>query len=89
MANAEPQIIEVAPGIRTGLWHWQPPSPASIRRAVLILPALGVRAAAYRHLAQALNVHGLDVLALDLRGVGSSSVRASRQHDWGYQDLLD
>ena len=89
MANAEPQIIEVAPGIRTGLWHWQPPSPARIRRAVLILPALGVRAAAYRHLAQALNGHGLDVLALDLRGVGSSSVRASRRHDWGYQDLLD
>lgn len=89
MRPVEPLTVDVAPGIHTGLWHWQPAAAAAPRRAVLILPALGVRATSYRHFAQALNGHGLDVLALDLRGVGSSSVRASRRHDWGYRDLIE
>lgn len=89
MQNVGPQTIEVTTGVQTGLWHWQPTEPSRTRRAVLILPALGVRATSYRHFAQALNGHGLDVLALDMRGVGSSSVRASRRHDWGYRDLID
>jgi len=57
--------------------------------AVLIcLPAMGVKAERYDAFAQALCEAGFSVVIGELRGIGSSSVRASRSHDFGYNDLV-
>ncbi len=62
--------------------------PARPRAALLWLPALGVAARHYEPLADALAAHGIAVLLHEWRGNGSSSLRASRDCDWGYRDIL-
>ncbi|MCW5632930.1 MAG: alpha/beta hydrolase, partial [Rubrivivax sp.] len=56
--------------------------------AVLVLPALGVPAGAYRRLAEALAAAGTPTGVAEWRGGGASAVRAARGTDWGYLDLL-
>lgn len=64
--------------------------PARKPRAALVwLPALGVPARAYVGLASQLAEAGVSTLVHEWRGIGSSSVRASRRCDWGYAQLLD
>jgi predicted alpha/beta hydrolase len=63
------------------------PVPAA-RAGLLWLPALGVPAAKYQPLAQALNASGLDVRVHEWRGTGGNPVRPSRAQDWGYAELL-
>lgn len=55
----------------------------------LILPAMAVPAGKYQTLAECLLQNNMSAATLDLRGVGLSSVRASRQCDFSYQTLLD
>lgn len=63
--------------------------PAVEAKAALVwLPALGVPARAYLPLASKLAEAGVSVLVHEWRGIGSSSVRAGRQCDWGYARLL-
>jgi predicted alpha/beta hydrolase len=57
--------------------------------AVLIAPAMGVSAHHYDGLVAALRARGLHAGVADLRGVGSSSIRASRSIDFGYGVLAD
>ncbi len=76
-----------------------PPLPASrgwIMRAesaqapvALIVPALGVAARSYERFGAALREAGLHAACVDLRGVGSSPLRAARGVDWGYLELVD
>jgi predicted alpha/beta hydrolase len=65
--------------------------PAADPRAtvVLIIPALGSPAGAYRRLAECFQRSGLHAAVVELRGVGQSPLRASAQVDWGYADLVD
>lgn len=56
---------------------------------ILIMPALGMRAAHYTGFAAALSQKGYHTAIVDLRGKGLSDVRPSRQVDFGYQDILD
>jgi predicted alpha/beta hydrolase len=56
---------------------------------LLLVPALGVPARYYLKLGAALGVCGVHTMALDLRGVGDSSLRARRGVDWDYLDLVD
>jgi predicted alpha/beta hydrolase len=63
--------------------------PASPRAHLLWLPALGVAARHYRPFADALASHGIATWLHEWRGHGSSSLRPSRQLDWGYRELLD
>jgi predicted alpha/beta hydrolase len=56
---------------------------------VICLPAMGVRGRYYVKFAQALSRAGLHAITSDLRGIGSSSVRASRACDFGYKEILD
>jgi len=63
-------------------------APARPRAALLWVPALGVAARSYRRFAQALAGEGVAVGLHEWRGIGSSSVRASRNCDWGYAPLL-
>jgi len=62
-----------------------PPRPLA---SMLWLPALGVPAKHYQPFADALAEHGVAVFLHEWRGIGSSSLRASRQHDWGYREIL-
>lgn len=62
--------------------------PTHAHSALLWVPALGVAARHYLPLAEQLAKRGIAVFLHEWRGNGSSSLRASRQHDWGYRELL-
>ncbi len=63
--------------------------PASDWHALLYwLPAMGIPARHYLPLAQALAAQGMAVVLHEWRGIGSSSLRADRDRDWGYRQLL-
>lgn len=65
-------------------------SPADAPRgAVVVAPALGVRASYYRKLCGALNELGFMTAAVDLPGHGDSPVRANRRTDWGYLPVIE
>lgn len=69
-------------------WRLQSCVPAETTSALLWLPALGTAARHYLPFAQSLAARGVAVFVHEWRGHGSSSVRASREHDWGYRELL-
>ena len=56
---------------------------------LLWLPALGVSARHYDEFGRELAARGVELAAMDYRGVGSSSLRGSRQHDWTYRTVVD
>jgi predicted alpha/beta hydrolase len=62
--------------------------PDRAKRTLLWLPALGVAARHYLPLADALAARGIAVFVHEWRGHGSSSLRAGRNCDWGYRELL-
>jgi predicted alpha/beta hydrolase len=62
--------------------------PPQAQRSVLWLPALGVAAKHYLPLAETLAANGIAVFLHEWRGNGSSSMRASREVDWGYREVL-
>lgn len=69
------ELMLVEPAQRTTRWlYW--------------VPAMGVPARHYLPLARALADAGVATVIHEWRGIGSSSVRASRRVDWGYRDLL-
>jgi predicted alpha/beta hydrolase len=63
--------------------------PAQAADGLLLVPAMGVAARHYDALASRLAASGVLVAVHEWRGIGSSSARASRQHDWGYRELLE
>jgi len=58
------------------------------RELLYWLPALGVPARHYLPLAEALAQQGIAVAIHEWRGIGSSNLRAGRQQDWAYRELL-
>ncbi len=62
--------------------------PPTARFGVLWLPALGVSARHYGAFANALAEQGIASAVHEWRGAGSSNRRASRDCDWGYNELL-
>ncbi|MEM7361276.1 MAG: alpha/beta fold hydrolase [Pseudomonadota bacterium] len=56
---------------------------------IVCAPAMGVAARKYDTLALALSAHGFNVVIAELRGIGSSSVRASRAEDYGYHEMAN
>lgn len=62
--------------------------PSQPRVSLLWLPALGVAARHYIPLADALAAKGVAVFLQEMRGNGSSSLRPSREMDWGYRQIL-
>ena len=63
--------------------------PANARALLVYQAAMGVEAGYYRPLAEALAGHSIAVLVSDLRGIGTSSARASRKVDFGYRELCE
>ncbi|MDQ8037954.1 MAG: alpha/beta fold hydrolase [Pedobacter sp.] len=59
------------------------------RAVFIICPAMGVMASYYDRFAEALAQQGLAVAVTDLRGQGTSSLRASREVDWGYATMVE
>ncbi|QWP74792.1 alpha/beta fold hydrolase [Lysobacter sp. K5869] len=87
---AEPTRIEQrslasGDGYRWSLACTIPPAPSA---SLLWLPALGVAARHYQAFADALAARGIAVFVHEWRGNGSSNLRASRDNDWGYRELL-
>nr|AHN97936.1 hypothetical protein [uncultured bacterium lac153] len=62
--------------------------PSNPRASLLWHGGMGIAARHYMPFADALAAQGIAVFAPDWRGLGSSSVRASRTADWGYRELL-
>ncbi|MCC4634902.1 alpha/beta hydrolase family protein [Xanthomonas dyei] len=69
-------------------WEVMRIAPAQPIATLLWLPALGVAARHYQAFAHALAAAGIAVYLHEWRGNGSSTLRPSRQHDWGYRILL-
>lgn len=76
--------------VQAGAHRWELIAriPAAPRLRVLWLPALGVSARHYLPLAEALAGRGAAVFLHEWRGAGSSNLRAGRDCDWGYRELL-
>ncbi len=64
-------------------------SAGAARGVFVICPAMGVSANYYDKFAQALTERGIHVAITDLRGQGSSSLRAGNGVDWGYADMVE
>lgn len=62
--------------------------PGHASATLLWLPALGVAARHYLPFADALAARGIAMFLHEWRGNGSSNLRADRNHDWGYRELL-
>ncbi|MCF5929859.1 alpha/beta fold hydrolase, partial [Xanthomonas perforans] len=78
-------LASAADGHRWQVIRCAPPHPTT---TLLWLPALGVAARHYQPFAQALASTGVAVYLHEWRGNGSSTLRPSREHDWGYRTLL-
>ena len=80
--------IELTDGSSTKINIFSPDKNKD-RSLIICFPAMGVKAAYYDPFAKALIEKGYQVITADLRGLGHSSVRASRQTNFGYIDMLD
>ena len=56
---------------------------------LIFLSALGTPARVYGRLGREMIQHGVQLCAPDWRGIGSSSVRAGRESDFGYRHLIE
>ncbi len=56
---------------------------------LLFLPGMGLSARLFIRFAHSLAERGIEVFIHEWRGNGSSSLRASRQSNWGYRELID
>ena len=77
--------------VRAGDGHaWQLLAriPPRVHASLLWLPAMGVAAKHYLPFAEALAARGIAVFVHEWRGNGGSSLRAGRDCDWGYRELL-
>ncbi len=84
-ATGDGRVVTAGDGHR---WTLAERSPAQPRARLLWLPALGVAARHYLPLAEALATHGIATHLHEWRGNGGSSLRPSREVDWGYRELL-
>ncbi len=66
-----------------------PPDGVAGAPVVVLGPAMGVRASYYAPLAEALRDAGTVAVTMDLRGLGTSSVRAGRASDFGYREIVE
>ncbi len=56
---------------------------------LIIFPAMGVMAGYYKNYAAALTRNGINVVTIDHRGHGQSSVRPSRKVNFGYREQIE
>lgn len=86
MAHEERTVpVEAADGHRFELIDTGPPGAP----ALLFLPGMGISARNLIPFGHALGERGVRLLVHEWRGNGSSTLRAARGVDWGYDELLD
>lgn len=56
---------------------------------IIIFPAMGLRATYYSSYADALSKNGIQVVTIDHRGHGNSSLRPSRNCNFGYKEQVE
>ena len=56
---------------------------------LIFLSAMGTPARVYGRFAREMALHGVQVCTADWRGIGSSSMQAGRNCDWGYRHLVE
>jgi predicted alpha/beta hydrolase len=88
VVNLAPVMLDLAMSPPAGD-AWLLPARSPEAPVLLIVPALGVAARSYRRFAEALQARGISAACAEMRGVGSSPLRARRGVDWGYLDLVD
>lgn len=64
------------------------PAEGQPKAAIICLPAMGVRASYYQSFAEQLQKAGYTAITVDHRGHGLSSLRPSRQVDFGYETMV-
>ena len=79
--------VKIADGTTLGITMFRR-NPNDSAPLLAILPGMGVEASFYLPLAGALVAGGLNVVTVDLRGLGLSSVRAGRHTDFGFRQIL-
>lgn len=72
---------------RLGLQVYPEPDGVADAPALVVWPAMGVRARYYRPLAASLRQAGLAPVVVDLRGTGASTPAPSRSSRYGYAEL--
>lgn len=77
--------VEATDGHRWVLRLFPAESPVA---GLLWIPALGVPARKYERMALSLAARGITLAVHEWRGNDTSSLRPSRQSDWGYRELL-
>src|SRR5579863_5637902 len=89
MKDESPQIVEyfASDGASASFRLFAAADPDAT--VVICLPAMGVRGRYYSDFASLLSKSGFHVLTSDLRGIDSSSVRASRHCDFGYEEIIN
>lgn len=81
--------VEDGDGASSELTVFRAPRADAKAPVLVCLPAMGVAASYYAPLAEALRGQGCHAVTADLRGIGSSSVRASRRADFGYHEVVE
>lgn len=87
-AESAPQLLPVRARDGSGFELMQVEPARAATRWLYWIPAMGVPARHYLPLARALADAGVATVIHEWRGIGSSSLRASRRVDWGYRELL-
>lgn len=87
MADITSEVVPIESG-DGHRWQLLATVPANPHSTLLWLPAMGVAAKHYRPFAEALAARGVATFVHEWRGNGSSNLRASRDQDWGYNELL-
>ena len=87
MPHDQPVIpVETSDGHTFELIHIRLPDAVA---RLLFLPGMGLSARHYIRFSQSLAGWGIETLIHEWRGLGSSSLRAAREVDWGYRELLE
>ncbi len=79
--------IEMGDGTRSEITVFKAGSD-NLSPVLICFPAMGVSAKFYHPFALRLAQRGWNVVTADLRGNGYSSVRASKQNNFGYHEML-
>ncbi len=74
-------------GVQSAITVFEPQGE-SFLPVITCFPAMGVSAEYYRSFAHSLAKEGVIVITADLRGIGSSSVRTSKQNNFGYFEMI-
>lgn len=83
----ESHPVAAADGHQFSITVYRPCADGTKTVAVLA-PAMGAPAAFYGPVAETLCTFGIGVALMELRGIGSSSLRASRHTDFGFHEIL-